>query len=181
MTKDSQNERNFNYQVYNYLPVDCVAPQVRSPDMQYDHPNLHTRVGYGLADDCLVDIYSGLRNAPEQLTRDRCRIQLNTRVFQAVPNLRPGIPDSDKEMPLIQGTPGSAGEGVSIPCKKSLSEINYNRFIPLVDCLKDSVQNADNIVPPWTNGGVMTRDFVRRQEFNAACGMQFNARKLSKQ
>lgn len=176
MTKDSQNDRNFSFQVNNYLPVDCVSPHMRSPDVQYDHPNLRAKIGYGLTDDCLVDIYSGLRNAPEQLTRDRCRVQLFTRIFQGVPNLRPGMPNSDKEMPLLQGTPGSIGEGTSLPCKKTLAEVDYNRFVPLVDCLKNEVQKPDNIIPPWVNGGVMTRDFVRRQEWNKACGMQFDAR-----
>ena len=36
---------------------------------------------------------------------------------------------------------------------------------PLIDCLKD-LQNPDNIVPSWENGGADTRSYKNRAEFN---------------
>ena len=41
-------------------------------------------------------------------------------------------------------------------CKKNIMENELRIGFPLVDCLKD-LQNPDNIVPAWTNGGDDTR------------------------
>jgi hypothetical protein len=126
--------------------------------------NLWGRPGYGLADDCLVDQYSALRNDPAQMTRDRCPIQLFTRVFQGCPNLKPGVPNPDLEMPIQQGMSSGTLEGIQYPCKKALMELTTNKPVPLVDCMKD-IQNPDHLVEPWVRGGDVTRDYVKRQEF----------------
>lgn len=175
--KDVQNTAMANYELYQYLPVPCAsATAMRSPDFQYDHPNLRAGIGYGLSDSCTIDTYSGLRNDPAQLTRDRCKVQLFARMFQSVPCLKPGVFDSDKEMPLIEGQDTSMLEGVLFQCKKTLSEVDYDRFTPLVPCLKDTVQNERNIVPPWKWGGENTRDAVRQAEFLQSCGYKFDGR-----
>jgi len=169
--KDIQNDSIFSHEVSNYLPVPCTDNTImRSPDFQYDHPNLHARIGYGWTDSCTVDKLNDLFNNPEQMTRDRCRTQLFARIFQGCPNLKPGIADSDVEMPILQGTSTSAYEGIQYPCKKSIMEVDYDRNIPLVNCLKDEVQNAEHIVPPWTRGGDPTRQYVQRQDFLKQCG-----------
>jgi hypothetical protein len=167
--KDMQNDSIFNYSIYQDIPIKCESPTARYPNFSYDHVNLRGRVGYGLADDCLVDQYSGLRNDPSQLTRDRCPIQLFSRVFQGCPNLRPGVPNPDMEMPITQGSSSGELDGIRYPCKKSIMEITTNKPVPLVDCMKD-IQNPDHLVEPWIRGGDATRDFVKRQEFvNAGC------------
>lgn len=171
--KDAQNEGIFNWSTYQYLPVDCKSPNMRSPTFQYDHPNLHMRIGYGLADGCLVDTYSALRNNPEQLTRDRCKVQLYERVFQGVPNLKPGVVNPDAEMPIIQGTSSTTLEGVQFVCKKTIMEQSTYQPTPLLDCMKD-IQDPRHIVEPWIRGGDDTRSYVRRQEFMKSCGRQFD-------
>lgn len=162
--RDAQNESISKYSLYQYMPVACESPNARYPDFSYDHVNLRGRVGYGLSDDCLVDKYSKLRNDPAQLTRDRCHIQLFERVFQGCPNLKPGVPNPDKEMPIQQGVSTSDLEGVKFTCKKTLMELTTNQPIPLLDCMQ-SIQSPDHIVEPWVRGGDATRDFVKRQEF----------------
>lgn len=164
--KDTQNDTMYNYTMYQELPVKCESPAVRFPAFSYDHVNLRGRPGYGLADDCLVDQYSALMNDPAQMTRDKCRIQLFTRVFQGCPNLKPGVADPDVEMPIQQGLSSGTLEGVQYPCKRALMEMQHSKFIPLIDCMKD-VQNPDHLVEPWVRGGDPTRDFVKRQEFLA--------------
>ena len=163
--KDNQNAAIVSHELYNYLPVACNTGVMRTPGFQFDHPNLRGNIGYGLSDSCTIDTYSGLRNDPAQLTRDKCKIQLYERVFQGVPNLKPGTADPDMEMPILQGTSSDDYEGTHYPCKKTLAESDYNRFTPLVKCLAGEVQNEKNIVPPWTWGGAPTRDMVRRQEY----------------
>lgn len=169
--KDIQNAHILNLETNNYLPVPCTDKTImRSPDFQYDHVNLRARIGYGLTDSCTVASLNDLFLNPEQLTRDRCRIQLYARIFQGCPNLKPGIPNSDIELPILQGTSTTEYEGTAYPCKKAIAEVDYDRNIPLVPCLKTEVQNPVHIVPPWTRGGDSTRNYVHRQDFLKQCG-----------
>jgi|Laugrespbdmm15dd_1035085.scaffolds.fasta_scaffold04782_1 hypothetical protein len=170
--KDAQNDAIFGWSTYQHLPVDCKAPNMRSPEFQYDHPNLRARIGYGVAEGCVVDSYSALRNNPNQLTRDRCRVQLFERVFQGVPNLKPGVVNPDVEMPLVQGSSSTNYEGIQFSCKKAIMEKQTQNPSPLLDCMKD-IQDPQHIVEPWVRGGDDTRSYVRRQEFLKTCGRQF--------
>ena len=175
--RDVQNTNIANYGTWQYLPVPCDQPAaMRSPAMQYDHVNLRTGIGYGLSDSCTIDTYSSLRNDPTQMTRDKCRTQLFTRIFFNVPCMKAGIYDSDKESPLIEGMDTSQLEGVTMPCKKTLSEVNYDRFMPLVPCLKDNVQNVKNVVESWKRGGEDTRETMRQSQFLESCGVKRDER-----
>lgn len=167
--KDIQNEGMFGYKTYGFHPVECDGQHARFPDFSYQHVNLRGRTGYGLADDCVIDKYSELRNDPKQLSRDRCRVQLFSRIFQGCPNLRGGIVNPDDEMPIIQGSGTRDFDGYLFSCKKSITELQTYNPIPLLDCVKE-VQNPDNCVEPWVHGGDPTRDYIRRQEFLQQCG-----------
>jgi hypothetical protein len=167
--KDTQNEQIANYDLYQYLPTECDGVHARFPSMAYDHVNLIGRAGYGVADSCVIDNYSALRNDPAQMTRDRCRTQLFTRIFHGVPNLACGVSDPDKEMPIMQGVGTNIYEGVNYPCKKTLMEKQLYNFDPLLDCVK-SVQDPKYVVENWTRGGTDTRNYMLRQEFLKECG-----------
>ncbi len=164
--KTSKELHNSKISEYNLLPnnfVDCENPNVRMTDGYLEHPNLRGRPGYGFADDCLIDNDSMLRNNPETLTRDRCRIQLNNRIFTSGPNLRCGATNIGEELNLIGGTDTNP-----FKCKKQIMEKEMNNFMPLLDFVKD-VQDPKNIVPVWTNGGEDTRSEIHRAEFNKKC------------
>ena len=164
--KTSKELHNSKISEYNLLPnnfVDCENPNVRMTDSYLQHPNLRGRPGYGFADDCLIDNDSMLRNNPETLTRDRCRIQLNNRIFTSGPNLRCGATNIGEELNLIGGTDTNPFQ-----CKKQIMEKEMNNFMPLLDFVKE-VQDPKNIVPVWTNGGEDTRSYIHRAEFNKKC------------
>jgi hypothetical protein len=167
--KDAQNEQIAGWQLYQYLPVPCETPNMRSPVFQYDHPNLRAGIGYGVSDGCVIDQDSSIRNNPNALTRDRCRIQLFQRIFQGCPNLKPTLEDPGAELPMLEGVSSTSLEGNVISCKKAIMEQETSHRIPLVDCMKD-VQDPVHIVPTWTWGGEPTRDYVRRKEFLNRCG-----------
>ena len=170
--KDTQNDGIFGYNVYQYLPAGaCKDPNARFPTFAYDHVNLRGRVGYGVSDDCLVDNYSELRTDPRVLTRDRCPIQLFSRIFQGCPRLKPGVSDPDLEYPVKVGTSTTELEGVYFPCKKQLEEQDLSHRYPLLDCVK-TVQDPEHVVEPWTRGGIDTRNYVNRKEFLESCGMR---------
>jgi hypothetical protein len=174
--RDTQNDGIFNYNIYQNIPIECQPSNARFPQFAYDHVNLSGRAGYGISDGCTIDTYSSLRNDPAQLTRDRCRIQLFSRIFQACPNLRPGVVDPDEEMPILQGSSTSGiYEGINYPCKRGLTEVQTKQFDPLLDC-SASVQNPEHVVEPWIRGGDATRDWVRRQELLSQCGKYASTR-----
>ena len=79
VAKELHNKKIEGYNIYPNNPVDCTSPHVRMTDMYLNHTNLRGRPGYGLADDCLIDNYSSLRNDPSMLTHDKCKIQLFNR------------------------------------------------------------------------------------------------------
>jgi len=161
--KDLNNNKISEYNLHPNNFVNCENPNVRMTDTYLNHPNLRGRPGYGLADDCLIDNYSMLRNNPGGVTQDRCRIQLNNRIFTSGPSLRCGAGNIGEELNLIEGTDTNP-----FKCKKQIMEKEMNNFIPLLDFMKD-IQNPDNIVPVWTNGGEDTRSYIHRTEFNKNC------------
>ena len=171
--KDTQNDSLYGQSMFQYLPVDCDASGkvARFPEFAYNHVNLTGRIGYGVAEGCVIDADSSLRNDPAAMTRDRCRIQLFSRIFQGGPNLRCGVVDPDAEMPILQGDGSRDLAGVDYPCIKSIMEKATYHPTPMLDCIKP-VQSIEHTVEPWVRGGSTTRDFVRRQEFLASCGNQ---------
>lgn len=163
--KNIQNEKINDYYTYQTQLMECELNKVRMPDFIYDHINLRGRPGYGLADPCLIDNYSELVNNKESLTRDRCRIQLFKRLFDACPGLKGSSGDLTRELDILTGTDtsfyvsGQTDDGDTkyiSSCKKGIMEQQINQPIPLIDCLKD-IQNPEHIVPLWTNGGENTR------------------------
>lgn len=160
--KNFQNDKIMNYNTYEKSGqlLDCESPNVRLPQFMYDHPNLRGRAGYGLTESCLVDTYNDLLKNEALYTRDRCRVQLSRRIFTSAPQLKGCKGDISKELDLLSGSDTTSGV-----CRKSLMELQLNQPVPLVDCMKD-VQNPDNIVPVWTNGGEDTRSYINRQNFN---------------
>jgi hypothetical protein len=167
--KNYQNNKINNYMTYDTQLVDCIAPNVRLPEFMYDHVNLRGRPGYGLADSCLIDNYSSLINNKDVLTRDRCKLQLFRRLFDAGPSLKGSVGDINTELDILSGSDSSfgyssAGKSYSV-CKKTIMEQQIKQPIPLIDCMKD-IQNPDHIVPIWTNGGEDTRSYINRLNFN---------------
>jgi hypothetical protein len=164
--KNHGNEKIMNYQTYEQSSqlIPCETPNVRLPAFMLDHPNLRGRAGYGLTDSCLVDTYNDLLKNDELMTRDRCRIQLFSRIFTGVPHLKGCAGDINKELELLAGS-DTNNLGTSTTCRKSLMELQTHNPIPLIDCMKD-IQNPDNIVPIWVNGGEDTRSYINRKNFN---------------
>jgi hypothetical protein len=173
--KDNNNNQLEKYSLY-YNDNSRVDKEYGSlPNMAYDHVNLLGRPGYGVSDDYLVDVYSSLRNNQAALTRDRCPIQLTTRTFTGGPQLRGKPGDIDKELDVLSGsdtriinttTVGSDGiNNKQQACNKSIMEQTTNKFMPMLDCIKD-IQHPENIVQSWTRGGEDTRSYVNKVKFD---------------
>jgi len=162
--KENNNKEISDYNLYDYHSFYNGNKEYGSlPDFRLDHANLRGKAGYGLADDYLIDNYSSLRNDPKSLTHDRCQIQLFERVFQAPPLLKGAQGNIDKELEVLAGNDTNP-----FKCKKSIMEKQFNMGYPLLDFMKE-MQNPDNIVPEWVNGGEDTRSYKNRNEFNKKC------------
>ena len=171
--KDTHNMQMEKYALY-YNDTAKEKKNIGSlPTFSIDHINLRGRPGYGLADDYLVDTYSSLRNNPNAMTRDRCPIQLETRMFSGGPKLTGQPGNINKELDLLSGSDtrlqslGPSSENIDLVprCNKSIMELSMNKFMPMLDCIKE-VQNPDNIIPTWTRGGEDTRSYVNKVKFS---------------
>tara|TARA_B000000437_G_scaffold219162_1_gene200154 strand:- start:2743 stop:3312 length:570 start_codon:yes stop_codon:yes gene_type:complete len=159
--KETNNKEINDYTLYDkYAEYKSDNNYGSMPDFRLNHPNLRGRVGYGLSDDYLIDNYSALRNDPNSLTHDKCASQLFARVFQAPPLLKGAEGNVEKELDLLSGNDTNVYKS-----KKTVMEKEKRIGYPLVDSLQD-IQNPDNIVPQWTNGGEDTRSYKNRSEFN---------------
>ena len=159
--KNYQNDKIVNYNTYEKSTqlLECESPNVRLPAFMYDHPNLRGRAGYGLSDPCLIDTYSDLIKNDTLITKDRCKIQLTSRIFTGIPQLKGCSGDINKELDIMTGSDTNNGN------RKTLMEQQIRYPTPLVDAMKD-IQNPDNIVPLWVNGGEDTRSYINRFNFN---------------
>lgn len=160
-TRDRENERISAYYMTGKA-YGAPAPGSCSRDRpELDHRNLFARRGgYGVADSCVIDADSTLRNNAAALTNPRETHQLFQRLVQAGPDLNSGIPRPDVESRLLQGE-----LDVSRACTGGVA---WDRpFINMLPCVA-SVQDAAHIVPEWTWGGDPTRDYVRRPD---ACSL----------
>lgn len=164
--KDTNNNNIEKYALYFNDTARENKPYGSLPTFVLDHVNLRGRPGYGLSDDYLVDNYSTLRNNPDAMTRDRCPIQLHTRVFVGGPKLKgcKQTKDTDiqNELDILSG---SDTRNMGYKCNKSIMEENLNNMIPLLDCIKE-VQNPNNIIPSWTRGGEDTRSYLHKIKYS---------------
>lgn len=190
-SKDLHNKEIEDYHLFPRNLLECKSPDVRMPEMSLNHVNLRGRPGYGLSDDCLIDKYSSLRNDPKSYTTDRCPTQLFERIFTGGPRLKSDTGDINKELDLLSGSDTNqistnantfssdenSKQNTYVGGKKTLMEKSTYKFTPLLDCMKD-IQDPDNIVPKWVNGGADTRSHINRINFNKNCKWNNNVNSL---
>ena len=161
------------------------------------HRNLQPWDGYGW-NPAAMDTDSQLR-VDSEVTHPRSKIQLAKRVFQAAPDLSHGQASPELELRLIAGAAntrkgcgggkegggcpsggggggrGREGKGGGAPVPDRLAERAWDRFIPGVETVQ-----AENIIPPWTNGGAPSRDIARSDAFLRTLGYQHDGRMWSR-
>lgn len=167
-SKDIKNQNIDEYMHYNTNFVECKDPNVRMPTYYVDHVNLRPAPHPNVAnhpDSCLIDHESQLRNDKAKQTRDRCNIQLFHRMFQACPNLRPGVGDPNTELDVLSGSNSSH---IYDKCNEKIMEKQIYHPTPMLDCVAE-IQNPEHIVPQWVRGGEDTRNYLNRKRFLEKC------------
>lgn len=164
LTKELQNRSVTDYYLYNMYPTStCENPDAMS-EFVANNPNLRYKDGYGFLNQCTVDADTELRNHA-RMTNFRGREQLCTRWNVAVPDLGKGglIPNIESRLKMSEDTSDLKDCDI-------LQERDFNRFIPLMGCLSQSIQNPENIILPFERGGQFTRDYVRSDDYLQKCG-----------
>jgi hypothetical protein len=126
--------------------------------------------GFGSAKDCTVVDDSKIRYGWE-MTNKRGNQQLPKRVFTAIPDLGRGSFNPQLEDTVKQGEDTNTRKTCD-----NLSEASLLKYTmtPLLDCIRGTIQDPDNIVPSWTWGGENTRDTVNQKAFLEQQGYAFD-------
>ncbi len=166
LSKELQNKSINDYRLYNMYPTSTCDNSEEMAVFVANNPNLRYRDGYGNVNACTVDDDSELRNNA-RMTNLREKEQLCTRWNHAGPDYGRGglIPNVESKLKLSEDT--SYIKDCDI-----VSEKAFNRFIPMVGCLRENIQNPANIVLPFERGGKMTRDYVLNDEYLQKCGFE---------
>jgi len=93
---------------------------------------------------------------------------LQTRQFLTVPYMGAGNTvtlDADTESRLKFGDDTFVPKSIN-----PLSGITINRFIPLIPCVKNNIQDPKHIVPTnWVRGGADTRAVIKNIDYRKQC------------
>jgi hypothetical protein len=164
-----------DYMTTAYKDCDCAAQNVEAIAMS--EPTITYRDGYGWTsvDGCNIDADSSIRNA-HNLTNMRYIQQLYTRPYATVPYMGRGSTDSVLESILQSGEDTSQKKQCN-----TLSGVYIDRFVPMVPCLAQNVQNPIHLVEEvaakdWVRGGIPSRDIVRNTDYLLKCGYKYNGK-----
>jgi hypothetical protein len=158
------------YQVSNHYQCECNIPDV--VDKATSLPLTFFQNGYGVS-SCIIDESSNLR-VGKMKNNPKCPTQLFERPYLTVPYMGRGAGDQNLETQLLPGEPTKEKRQCS-----TLSGITIeNYFTPLVDHLRENVQDPIHIVPEyvqagWIRGGSNTRLIVRDVDYLERCGYQY--------
>ena len=55
----------------------------------------------------------------------------------------------------------------------TLAGVSIDRFIPLVPCLQENIQNPEHIIPQyWVRGGESSRSYIQNIDYYKLCGIK---------
>jgi len=163
LTRELQNSSINSYDLYNpYFTKDCGCDNF--DDIVIEN-NLLYRDGYGYTSGCTVDTDSDVRYRP--ITHAKGRIPLCTRQFTGVPNINKG-----GLVPNVESRLKNADDTSDITRCDRVTEKDFDRFIPFVGCLGNSIQDPEHIIEKWTRGGSATRQIAVSSEYLSKCGFE---------
>jgi hypothetical protein len=152
--KNHVNESIKDYNLWNSYSCEKQKEEALS-EFAMKNLNLRYKKGYGVAPSCHVDTDTELRlNA--KWTSERAKTQLFSRFYTGNPDMSRGKGSPEVESKLVQGD-----DTYRLKMCQRLSEKEFDRFTPMLPCLKDSIQKVEHIVMPFHQGGENSREFMR--------------------
>ena len=163
--RDTMNKNINEYELFYMYSNPQGCTNGKAPDLMYQYSNLHSHIGYG-PDSCAIDADSKLRAG---LTHSRCKQELFTRLFLAVPNLLRGEPNPVEERKLFNHNSDPPGDPRQRG--KVFENAAQFNFTPLIPSVKQAIERDQGTVLPWPRGGADTREWVYDIEYLNKCGM----------
>tara|TARA_B100000575_G_scaffold293962_1_gene307262 strand:- start:4684 stop:5310 length:627 start_codon:yes stop_codon:yes gene_type:complete len=167
------------YHTRNLHDCHCEAPFTKNLSLQ--QPSTFYRDGFGWTsnDGCNIDNDSSIRNS-HNLTNTREIHQLRERMFLTVPYMGRGEGNSCIESVLRPGE-----DTMQQKSTNSLSGAFIDRYTPQLPCIRDNVQNPDNIIPEnsdpaWLRGGQPSRQIIRNKDYLQKCGFSYTGKYWAK-
>lgn len=162
--KDKQDQLFGSYNITNFYKDEDRNKFIKS----LDHVGLSAQKnkdGYGK----IIDMESNL--IQPTLTNPKVKQQLTTRPFKGWPYMGAGathIVQPDTYSKLMSGTDTRTKKAAD-----ALAGVSIDRFIPLVPCLADNVQNTEHIIPEyWIRGGESSRAQIQNIDYYKLCGIR---------
>ena len=159
----NQSQGPGNYLVDNTFACDCGLEKAK--EVQLKQPNVNLTGGFGWMGEngCLIDNDSNLRS--NNLTNMKYINQLDSKQNTGFFGRGPHKVDVESEIrdSLIIKDKRSCGP------LSGVSTLDYT-ITPMIDRLKEEVQNAKHIIPEdsmgaWVRGGLPSRQIVRNKEY----------------
>jgi hypothetical protein len=156
--REHTNQKITRRSLWNTYERDNMDPQraEKIKCFSTENLNLHYKNGYGVATPNLVDKDTDLR-LNSMWTSEKAKTQMFHRFYLANPDLSRGVPKPGMESELMQGEDTAT---VYRQCMR-MSELGYDRFTPMIPCLKETIQDPDHIVLPFNRGGEDSRQLMR--------------------
>lgn len=171
-TETAQSTQPGMYKLHNFY--DCRAQPTQTMDIALNQPLTQFKDGYGSVGQKgnLVDTHSSFRDGKQGtvLTNTGGPQTLYERAYLTIPYMGRGIGDPCTELALQEGS----GTFERKQCN-TLSEIHLpHQYTPMVDCLRQEIQNPQHIVPEdnqkdWMRGGYPSRQWVHNRHFDDRC------------
>ena len=159
----NQSQGPGNYLVDNTFACDCGLEKAK--EVQLKQPNVNLTGGFGWMGEngCLIDNDSDLRS--NNLTNMKFINQLDSKQNSGFFGRGPHKVDVESEIrdSLIIKDKRSCGP------LSGVSTLDYT-ITPMIDRLKEEVQNSKHIIPEdsmgaWVRGGLPSRQIVRNKEY----------------
>ncbi len=165
-----QSQGPLLYRLDNQYACECGLKEAR--DIQVSQIGINFNGGFGWMAEggCLIDNDSSMRQEKSKLTNQREINQIVERSYLTTPGIKTGFHDVDVESVLRPGERSSDQR----PCNSMAGVTIGNYFTPMIDKLKEEVQNTKHIIPEdssrdWIRSGLPTRQMVRNADYLRRC------------
>jgi hypothetical protein len=117
----------------------------------------------------MIDMESKLKQS--SITNYKEKQQLQSREIKGSPYM--GAGQTQIINPVLYSKLVSGNDTRVKKAGDTLAGISIDRFIPLVPCLKDNIQNPEHIIPQyWVRGGESSRAYIQNIDYYKLCGIE---------
>jgi len=162
--QDQQDMKYANYYTTHYGADQNRQKYIKS----LDHLGMladKNRDGYG----SYINLESNLKQST--LTNQKHKQQLSSRPFKGWPYMGAGethIVNPDLYSQMAGGTDTRTKKAAD-----ALAGVSIDRFIPMVPCLAENIQNPVHIIPEyWVRGGESSRSWLQNMDYFKLAGIR---------